>query len=404
MRCEELGEALSAYADGELAGVERSRLEQHLVVCEVCREQLAAYRQVTRRVQMLGDVQPTATLRGRVLGGAVQHRSAPLGLVPRLMATAAMVGLVAVVVAVLSGALDGRVLGRPLNGGQAGSAAVLSSSPSPVPQGGESVGQAGPPAPAEVMTVKLYFHKTSLDSALDACRAVYPVDRTIPKTQGVARATLDQLFAGPTPEEEAQGYASVFSSKTKSILKSVRIVDGTAYVDLVDIREIIPNASTSCGSAQFFSEVETTLKQFSTIQKVVYAIEGKPATFYWWMQIGCDDSSGLCDETPFRPVSEVRPGSSLTVDPSVGQPGATVTFQGAGFTPRGKVSVLMIEGLGLIIADVQADQDGRISGEFKVPQAGSVPELTFGPVAVFAIDEASRQRSPTATLSIIQAK
>lgn len=404
MRCEELGEALSAYADGELTGIERSRLEQHLVVCEVCREQLAAYRQVTRRVQMLGDVQPTATLRGRVLGGAVQHRSAPLGLLPRLVATAAMIGFIAVAVAVLGGALDGRVLGRPADGGQAGNAAMLSSFPSPAPQGGRSVGQAEPAAPAEVMTVKLYFHRTSPDSTLDACRAVYPVDRTIPKTLAVARATLNQLFAGPTPEEQAQGYLSVFSAKTESILKSVRILGGIAYVDLVDIREIIPNASTTCGSAQFFSEVETTLKQFSTVQKVIYAIEGQPATFYWWMQIGCDDSSGLCDETPFRPVTEVRAGSSLTVEPSVGQPGATVTFQGAGFSPRGKVSVLMIEGLGLIVADVEADQDGRISGQFEVPQAGSVPELTFGPVAVFAIDEASRQRSPSATLTIVQLK
>jgi hypothetical protein len=46
--------------------------------------------------------------------------------------------------------------------------------------------------------------------------------------------------------------------------------------------------------------VETTLKQFPTVDKVIFAIDGKPVTFYEWMQIGCYEENNFCDETPFK--------------------------------------------------------------------------------------------------------
>lgn len=88
-------------------------------------------------------------------------------------------------------------------------------------------------------------------------------------------------------------------------------------------------------------------------------------------------------------------GPSITIEPQEGPPGTTVAFTGSGFTPSGEVSVLLIEGLGLIVSDVEADADGAISGNFTIPQPGTVAELTFGPVAVFAIDEASGQQTPS---------
>jgi len=156
------------------------------------------------------------------------------------------------------------------------------------------------PKVTEQTKVKVYFNNTQFNpNALD-CGKVYPLDREIPKTTAVAKASLESLFAGPTEVEKNQGYTSFFSPATKDILKSVKIIGGVAYVDLKDMRQIIPNASASCGSAEFLSEINTTLKQFSTIKQVIVAIEGQPSTFYEWIQIGCSAENNFCDEKPFK--------------------------------------------------------------------------------------------------------
>lgn len=151
----------------------------------------------------------------------------------------------------------------------------------------------------ELMTVKLFFSNSILDPEI-SCNKVFPVEREVPETLGVAKVALEELFKGPTEEEKNQGYVSWFSQETEDILKSVKIENNTAYVNLKDIRQIIPNVSTSCGSAEFLAEVETTLKQFSTVERVIIAIEDKPSTFYEWIQIGCAKENDFCDETPFK--------------------------------------------------------------------------------------------------------
>jgi hypothetical protein len=79
----------------------------------------------------------------------------------------------------------------------------------------------------------------------------------------------------------------------------VRIADRTAYVDLHDLRQLIPGATTSCGSAEFFAQVEATLKQFPTVYRVIFAIEGKPRLFYEWMEMACDETNDYCNDSRF---------------------------------------------------------------------------------------------------------
>jgi hypothetical protein len=155
-------------------------------------------------------------------------------------------------------------------------------------------------ATEETMMIKIYLNNENSNPNSGDCSKVYPVDRVIPKTLGVAKAALQELFKGPTGQEISQGYVSWFSQKTQNILKSIKIESGTAYVDLTDIRQIIPNVSASCGSAQFLAEVETTLKQFESVKKVIIAIDGKPSNFYEWIQIGCAKENDFCDETHFN--------------------------------------------------------------------------------------------------------
>jgi spore germination protein GerM len=56
-------------------------------------------------------------------------------------------------------------------------------------------------AQQQTMKIKLYFPNTKHDKA-DCSVPVYPTVRTIPKTDAVAKAALEQLFAGPTSEEK----------------------------------------------------------------------------------------------------------------------------------------------------------------------------------------------------------
>src|SRR6266850_1862079 len=61
----------------------------------------------------------------------------------------------------------------------------------------------------QTMLIKLYFPNTKLNSG-DCGVKVFPVTRRIPKTAAVARAVLEQLFAGPTSQEKAKGFYSDF--------------------------------------------------------------------------------------------------------------------------------------------------------------------------------------------------
>ena len=149
----------------------------------------------------------------------------------------------------------------------------------------------------------VYFSNDILNPDPTACGTVFPVTRKVPKTKAVARAALSQLFHGPMPAERAQGYHAFFSAQTEMLLKDIKIVNGTAYVDLRDLRQALSGATSSCGSAEFISQVNKTLKQFPTIKRAIYAIEGNPKVFYEWMELECDRTNDNCSTQHFRPLN-----------------------------------------------------------------------------------------------------
>lgn len=129
------------------------------------------------------------------------------------------------------------------------------------------------------------------------CSRVYPLKRELKEGEEPISTALINLFFGPTAAEREAGYNSFFSKETDYILHSVKVSKGMAYVDLKDIRSIIPNASSSCGSAQILAQIRETLQQFPEINDFRVAIDSDPAPFYEWLQIGCTDN--LCDKAPF---------------------------------------------------------------------------------------------------------
>jgi spore germination protein GerM len=152
------------------------------------------------------------------------------------------------------------------------------------------------------MSVKVYFGNEKRNPNSDPCGLVFPVKRVIPKTSGVARAALEQLFAGPTEKEKTEGYHSWFSPATRGVLKSVVVKNRTAYVNFKpDAFAILPGSiSTSCGSSQFLSEMEKTLLQFPSIKKVFFAVDGNPQEFYEFLQGECPEELKNCDGSNFQ--------------------------------------------------------------------------------------------------------
>ncbi|MFZ1284593.1 MAG: GerMN domain-containing protein [Propionicimonas sp.] len=187
--------------------------------------------------------------------------------------------------------------------GQARCAAILAAmvllgacAPAPV---APSAAASPSPSAAPSMTVLVYFGNSVLDPGATDCARVFAVTRTVPAgTDGLTPA-MQELLAGPTPAEAAQGYHSWFSAATADALISARVSGSTSYVDLTDLRSTIPNASTSCGSAALLAQLGTTAQQAGMTPQVRYAIEGHPRTFWEWLQRGCDAGNDNCDPAPF---------------------------------------------------------------------------------------------------------
>jgi hypothetical protein len=145
----------------------------------------------------------------------------------------------------------------------------------------------------------VYFNNDDLAGNTTACDAVFPVPRSSRSTTNEAAAALEALFRGPTHEERSQGYRSFFSLRTAGLLKRLKIKDGVAYVDLHDRRQELTGATSSCGSAEFFTQIQRTLGQFPTIERIIFAIEGQPGVFYDWMELECDQTNDNCNPGPF---------------------------------------------------------------------------------------------------------
>jgi hypothetical protein len=126
------------------------------------------------------------------------------------------------------------------------------------------------PVSIETTTVQAYFGNNALDPAM-TCVKVFPVERRVTKTPAVGRAALLQLLAGPTMDEQAQGF---YSSLNPGIdLKSLSIVDGVARADFDEQLEFQVGGSCRIGAVR--AQITATLKQFPTVDEVIISINGR---------------------------------------------------------------------------------------------------------------------------------
>jgi spore germination protein GerM len=149
------------------------------------------------------------------------------------------------------------------------------------------------------MAVQVFFGEADSRD----CTDVRPVERRVPATEAVATAALRELFAGTTEQERATGLVG-YGPDTDGLLRTVRVVDGTAYVDL-DAARFPERFGTSCGGTFFLVTVRATLTQFPSVSEVVLALDGDPAAFVRALEGECPadppQAPDPCDPAPFGP-------------------------------------------------------------------------------------------------------
>lgn len=116
------------------------------------------------------------------------------------------------------------------------------------------------------------------------CRRVVPLPRIVPRP-AVLTGAMRQLLEGPTRAERRRGYGGWFSARTAGMLRSVRVAGGVAYVDFANFSQIIPNASSSCGSRLLLAQLDRTAKQFPAVRRAIYSFNGSRKAFYEWLQL-----------------------------------------------------------------------------------------------------------------------
>lgn len=115
-----------------------------------------------------------------------------------------------------------------------------------------------------------------------------PASAAIPDPGAELRVALEHVLAGHPADTGSDTIQSWFSASTAQALRSVTVDSaGHAIVDFHDLRTIIPNASSSAGSAILLQELNTAVFRVPGIRSVEYRIDGSCDTFWEWLQYGC---------------------------------------------------------------------------------------------------------------------
>lgn len=143
---------------------------------------------------------------------------------------------------------------------------------------------------AKLVCVAALLAAVGCDAANDADRSHSSADSVavrVDSSPAVAlRTALQRTLRGPSNPQPGQH--SWFSAATANALRSVSVdTAGHATVDFEDLRLLIPNASSSAGSAILLEELNTTVFSVGGIRSIDYSIEGSCEKFWEWLQYGC---------------------------------------------------------------------------------------------------------------------
>jgi len=122
----------------------------------------------------------------------------------------------------------------------------------------------------ETTIVKVFFNNNQMDPKM-SCNKVFPIERTIKKTEAVGRVAIEELLKGPLETEETQGFFTSINSGVK--IQSLIIENGTAKIDFDEQLQF--QVGGSCRVSAIRAQIIETLKQFSTVKNVIISINGR---------------------------------------------------------------------------------------------------------------------------------
>jgi germination protein M len=218
-------------------------------------------------------------------------------------------------------------------------------------------------APAEV-TVRAYFMRDEV---------VGPVARDA-SGPAVAAASIEDLLAGPTEQEQELGFSSAIPAGTE--LLGVTIDGGIATVDLS-----APFGSGG-GSASMMSRVAQvvfTLTQFPTVDAVQFELDGEPITALGGEGLLLEEPQTRADWEALSPailVESPLPFEDVT---------SPLRISGTANTFEAQFLLNVVDGEGLIVYDepVMATSGSGTRGTFDVTATFEVPRAGVGAVIVF---------------------
>jgi hypothetical protein len=102
------------------------------------------------------------------------------------------------------------------------------------------------------------------------------------------RTELERLVGGLSTRAGPDTIHSWFSAATADVLRSAEVdSSGHATVDFHDLRNVIPNASSSAGSTLLLDELNSAVFRVAGIRSVEYRMNGSCDVFWEWLQYSC---------------------------------------------------------------------------------------------------------------------
>jgi germination protein M len=202
--------------------------------------------------------------------------------------------------------------------------ASASSSPAAEPTG--SLPEESPAEPEGETGLEVWFH--------DGERVAVAY-RAVPATRAPGRAAMEQLLAGPTSEEAAEGMGTQAPEGTR--LLGLSITDGIATVDLSRDFE---SGGGAVSMSMRLAQVVYTLTQFDTVHGVLFDIEGEHVESFGGEGVDTSEPlqrSDFADYAPPIVVTAPRPGARVS-------PGAEVRGDADVFEATVSLRVLDADG------------------------------------------------------------
>ena len=249
--------------------------------------------------------------------------------------------------------------------------APTTSAPSTTSPRGGSAPATTVPAP-DVLAVAPYFYIDEPGQPHRKGPFLVPVNREIPHTKAVARATIEQLLAGPS-NDEAQGTPAITTAIPSGVrLLGINIDQGLATVDF-------SSGFEAGAGADRFAQVVFSLTRFPNVDRVAFRVDGT--------HVAAPLGNGQVVSRPVGRDDYLEMAAALSVEQPTfaAKAGNPLRVTGFGTVFEASFNFALTDARGLIIAEGHAmTTEGAGWGRFDFTIPYRVNESQLGALIVWA--------------------